>query len=476
MSSSLRSFVFAAAILAASALHAVAQTSPNLIYGQVPTTAQWNQFFSSKQDFLGAAPCIVTGCTMQSGSLTTAASTANSAGFNVPPGIPPTSPVNGDMWSTAAGFFVQVNGATIGPLTEGTSGSFAATTPIVVGFSGGTVTYSCPTCGVIGSPLSQFAATTSAQLRGVLSDETGTGAAVFQNGALGTATATSIAVGGATLGSNALAVTGTTSLGITTGTSLALGGATIGSNALAVTGSMSITGQITSTLAIGTAPFSVVSTTNVPNLNASSLNGATFANPGAIGGGTAGAGAFSTLSASGAVSGAGFTSLFASPPAIGGTAPAAITGTAVTATTSFTATGLVTSADLATAVFANSASVIAGTSTSTLIPPSAVYSAETTTTFGATTTFDFSTFINTNVTLTGNITTMSVANVKAGQAGQIRLIQDGTGSRTTVFNSVFKFTGGVTPALSTAAAAIDVLFYSCVSSTLCYAGLNQNMK
>ena len=33
--------------------------------------------------------------------------------------------------------------------------------------------------GLTANPLSQFAATTSAQLRGVLSDETGTGAAVF---------------------------------------------------------------------------------------------------------------------------------------------------------------------------------------------------------------------------------------------------------------------------------------------------------
>jgi hypothetical protein len=38
-------------------------------------------------------------------------------------------------------------------------------------------------------PLSQFAATTSAQLRGVLSDETGTGAAYFQGGDLGTPSA-----------------------------------------------------------------------------------------------------------------------------------------------------------------------------------------------------------------------------------------------------------------------------------------------
>lgn len=40
--------------------------------------------------------------------------------------------------------------------------------------------------GKVASPLSQFAATSSAQLRGVLSDESGTGLAYFQGGALGT--------------------------------------------------------------------------------------------------------------------------------------------------------------------------------------------------------------------------------------------------------------------------------------------------
>jgi hypothetical protein len=59
---------------------------------------------------------------------------------------------------------------------------------------------------------------------------------------------------------------------------------------------ISATGVITSTQATGTAPFTVASTTNVVNLNASSLNGATFAAPGAIGGGTAAAGTFTSLS------------------------------------------------------------------------------------------------------------------------------------------------------------------------------------
>ena len=47
----------------------------------------------------------------------------------------------------------------------------------------------------------------------------------------------------------------------------------------------------------GTAPFSVASTTVVTNLNAGSLNGKTFVNPGPIGSTTAAAGAFTTMTA-----------------------------------------------------------------------------------------------------------------------------------------------------------------------------------
>lgn len=65
---------------------------------------------------------------------------------------------------------------------------------------------------------------------------------------------------------------------------------------------ISASGQITSTVSTGSAPLVVASTTNVANLNASSLSGATFAAPGAIGGGTPSTGAFTTLSATGLVS------------------------------------------------------------------------------------------------------------------------------------------------------------------------------
>lgn len=65
---------------------------------------------------------------------------------------------------------------------------------------------------------------------------------------------------------------------------------------------LSVTGALTSTLATGTAPFTVASTTNVANLNASTLSGKTFASPAAIGSGTPAAGNFTTLGATGLIS------------------------------------------------------------------------------------------------------------------------------------------------------------------------------
>jgi hypothetical protein len=59
--------------------------------------------------------------------LTPAATTAN-ASANVPHGTAPTSPVNGDIWSTSAGFFVRVNGVTVGPLGGGSSSVTISTT------------------------------------------------------------------------------------------------------------------------------------------------------------------------------------------------------------------------------------------------------------------------------------------------------------------------------------------------------------
>lgn len=46
------------------------------------------------------------------GPMVTTASVAAAAGINIPHGTAPTSPVNGDFWSTTTAFFARVNGAT----------------------------------------------------------------------------------------------------------------------------------------------------------------------------------------------------------------------------------------------------------------------------------------------------------------------------------------------------------------------------
>jgi hypothetical protein len=79
-------------------------------------------------------------------------------------------------------------------------------------------------------------------------------------------------------------------------------GALIVSGGVGVSGSINVGGTLTSTVTTGTAPFVVASTTNVANLNASTLSGATFASPGSIGSTTPGSGAFTTVSASGVAS------------------------------------------------------------------------------------------------------------------------------------------------------------------------------
>lgn len=96
---------------------AIAQSSPGLTYGQVPTAGQWNGYFASKQDLLPYRPLNPAGGTL-TGRLVTAPSTINAAGLNVPFGIAPSAPASGDIWTTSAGLFVRVNGVTVGPLIQ----------------------------------------------------------------------------------------------------------------------------------------------------------------------------------------------------------------------------------------------------------------------------------------------------------------------------------------------------------------------
>ena len=110
-------------LLCVGAAPALAQTSPNLSYGEVLTAGQWNALFAGKQDYLGSAPCLTSGCTF-SGALITTPSTATAAGFNLPPGVAPTSPNNGDFWATNSGYFGRLSGVTVEFLTSNFSPVF----------------------------------------------------------------------------------------------------------------------------------------------------------------------------------------------------------------------------------------------------------------------------------------------------------------------------------------------------------------
>jgi hypothetical protein len=89
-----------------------------------------------------------------------------------------------------------------------------------------------------------------------------------------------------------------------------------------------------------------------------------LASPPAIGGSSAAAGSFTALSASSTVSGSGFSTYLASPPAIGGTAPAAISATTLSATGNVMMSGLTTSGTIANSICSDSSGHIISTSSS----------------------------------------------------------------------------------------------------------------
>jgi len=102
------------------------------------------------------------------------------------------------------------------------------------------------------------------------------------------------------------------------------------------------------------------------------------------------------------------------------------------------------------------------------------YNPITTLTDAASIAVDFALGNNFLVTIGGNRTLAAPTNAVAGQTGQIYVIQDGTGSRTLSYNSVYQFVSGAAPTLSTGAADVDILVYSTRSATTIDAALLKN--
>lgn len=87
------------------------------------------------------------------------------------------------------------------------------------------------------------------------------------------------------------------------------------------------------------------------------------------------------------------------------------------------------------------------------------YSPTITLTDGATIDWDTSTGQVATVTLGGNRTFNAPTNLVNGAFYALEIVQDGTGSRTASWNSVFKFTGATAPTLSTDASAKDYITF-----------------
>ena len=82
------------------------------------------------------------------------------------------------------------------------------------------------------------------------------------------------------------------------------------------------------------------------------------------------------------------------------------------------------------------------------------------------------------VTLAGNRTLAAPANTSTniGASGHIFIIQDDTGDRTLSYNSVYQFSQGGVPVLTTASAAVDILFYAVRTTTKVDSILIKNFK
>ena len=82
---------------------------------------------------------------------------------------------------------------------------------------------------------------------------------------------------------------------------------------------------------------------------------------------------------------------------------------------------------------------------------------------GATVTFVLTSGNIHQVTLGGN-RTLALSGAATGQSFIVRLIQDGTGSRTVTWWSTIKWAGGTAPVLTTTASSVDVFGFICTGT------------
>lgn len=302
----------------------------------------------------------------------------------------------------------------------------------------------------------------------------GTGLSSGTSGGVLYFSSTSALASSAALAANALVVGGGAGVApstVTTGTGVvtALGVNTGSAGAFVVNGG-----------ALGTPSSGTV--TNLTGTASININGT-------VGATTPSTGAFTTLSASSTVSGTGFSTYLASPPAIGGTAAAAGTFTTLTATGvtsvsagTVSAPSLYFSTDSTTGFYRiganNDGFAISGTklldlSSGKLAVVGTGYSPNITLTDAATIAWDTSTGQVATFTFVSSSRTMGApTNLVSGAFYGLAVIQN-AGSNTLTWNSVFKWAGGTAPTLSTAAGAKDYFVFRSDGTNLYQQGISQ---
>ncbi len=159
--------------------------------------------------------------------------------------------------------------------------------------------------------------------------------------------------------------------------------------------------------------------------------------------------------------------------------PTAIVGTVGTAAVSSAMAPVISSSTLASArtamgLASGATTTVGSIATDTPLSAMLAVTGVTQPTFASTMTLNFETNVNWAIVLTGNLTLNLPTGVGAGlvdgQSGFVKLIQDGTGSRTLTLGTGFHTPGGAGITLSTAANAVDIMSYI-VSSGLCYVSL-----